>query len=135
MMNLLKHFYADVRQHAVIGPIFNEQIKDWNRHLELIGDFWTTVSGGTPSYSGQMPAKHMPLGLKEEHFQAWLGLWEHNCRIYLTEDCALEMLTFARHIALRLRMLCGVPVPAENLREAMALPVRNYGRKPEMQTL
>jgi truncated hemoglobin YjbI len=34
--NLLKHFYADVRQDPPIGPIFDTQIEDWKRHLEII---------------------------------------------------------------------------------------------------
>ena len=29
---LLRHFYADVRQDPLIGPIFNAQIKDWKHH-------------------------------------------------------------------------------------------------------
>ena len=42
---LLRHFYADVRQDPLIGPIFNAQIKDWNHHLrnhsKLLGNtYW-----------------------------------------------------------------------------------------------
>ena len=33
---LLHHFYADVRQDPLIGPIFNVKIKDWKHHLEII---------------------------------------------------------------------------------------------------
>ena len=34
---LLRHFYADVWQHELIGPIFNRQIKDWiGRRLKSI---------------------------------------------------------------------------------------------------
>src|SRR5687768_2755246 len=83
---LLKHFYADVRQHNVIGPIFNERIKNWPEHLTKIGEFWARVTGGPSSYSGQMPMKHLNLGLKEEHFQTWLQLWCANCKVYLPEQ-------------------------------------------------
>ena len=107
-MRLLKHFYADVRQHELIGPIFNEMIEDWSSHLDLIASFWSTVTGGPSGYSGQMPARHIPLSLKEEHFQAWLGLWKHNCQIQLTQDCAAEMIELADSVASRLRMFCGV---------------------------
>src|ERR1051326_8418498 len=31
---LLRHFYADVRQHQLIGPISNRRIRDWPAHLE-----------------------------------------------------------------------------------------------------
>lgn len=128
LQNLLHHFYADVRQHQVIGPIFAAKISDWPKHLEKIADFWSTIAGGPPAYSGPMVAKHMPLDLREEHFQAWLGLWEHNCKIWLPADCAMEMIQFAQNIALRLRMACGVNVPAGKLGVALALGQRTYGQ-------
>lgn len=125
---LLHHFYADVRQHDTLGPIFNAKIENWAKHLVKIGDFWTTIAGGPPSYNGPMVAKHLPLDLKEEHFAAWLGLWEHNCKIWLPADCATEMVQFAHNIALRLRMACGIPIPAEKLTVALALGQRTYGK-------
>ncbi|MGV3756535.1 MAG: group III truncated hemoglobin [Verrucomicrobiota bacterium] len=128
LLKLLHHFYADVRQHQVIGPIFTAHITDWTHHLEKIADFWSTIAGGPPAYSGPMVAKHMPLNLKEEHFQVWLGLWEHNCKIWLPADCAGEMIQFAQNIALRLRMACGVPVTGDKLGTAIALGQRTYGK-------
>ena len=103
---LLRHFYADVRQHRFIGPVFNERIKDWPRHLAKIGEFWARVTGGPPVYSGQMPAKHFGLGLDSDHFAAWLQLWECNCRCYLGEQEAREMTGLAREIGKRLK---GIP--------------------------
>ena len=54
IFTLLRHFYADVRQQQVIGPVFNERIKDWPAHLTKIGEFWVRVTGGPSSYSGQI---------------------------------------------------------------------------------
>ena len=71
---LLRHFYADVRQHRLIGPVFNERIKDWPAHLAKIGEFWARVTGGPSSYSGQMPAKHLTLGLDPRHFASMAGV-------------------------------------------------------------
>ena len=81
--NLLHHFYADVRQDPVIGPIFNAEIKDWKKHLEIIASFWETLIGGPRTYARPMPMKHLPLHLREEHFQRWLFLWQANCRAQL----------------------------------------------------
>lgn len=108
LLRLLNHFYADVRQHQVIGPIFNEQIEDWPAHIEKIANFWSQVTGGPAGYGGGMPARHIPLGLREEHFQAWLGLWETNCRIWLDPESAAEMISIANQIGLRLRQFCGI---------------------------
>jgi hemoglobin len=100
---LLRHFYADVRQHRVIGPIFNERIKEWPEHIAKIGEFWARATGGPSTYSGQMPLKHLNLGLESHHFGAWLELWEANCRGYLPAREAEEMIALAHEIGRRLR--------------------------------
>jgi hemoglobin len=105
LMALLRQFYADVRQHREIGPIFNAQIQNWPEHLEKIGDFWTSATGGPTRYVGPMPQRHFPLGLTEQHFQAWLDLWRRNCRIQLTAAAANEMIGLAESIGERLRVL------------------------------
>jgi len=105
LAKFLRHFYADVRQHQVIGPIFNAQIHDWPAHLEKIADFWSTATGGPPTYAGPMPQRHFPLGLGEEHFQAWLELWRRNCRIYFAPPEAADMIDLAESIGERLRTL------------------------------
>lgn len=105
LAKLLRQFYADVRQHREIGPIFNAQIDDWPAHLEKIADFWSSATGGPPRYAGPMPQRHFPLGLDERHFAAWLDLWRRNCRIQLTPDAADDMIALAEGIGERLRFL------------------------------
>jgi len=102
---LLRHFYADVRQHAFIGPIFNQRISDWPAHLAKTEEFWARVTGGPSVYSGQMPAKHFPLGLDASHLAAWLQLWDSNCRCYLRPEEAQEMSHVAHEIGRRLRSI------------------------------
>jgi hemoglobin len=92
---LLRHFYADVRQDPLIGPIFNVRIEDWSRHLEVIAGFWEGVIGGPSNYSGPMPKRHAPLQLQEQHFERWLFLWQANCRAQLPSDVAQEMIGLA----------------------------------------
>lgn len=99
---LLRHFYADVRQHAVLGPIFNRQIQDWPEHLEKIGSFWARLTGGPSDYAGAMPAKHVSLGIDGRHFAAWLQLWDFNCRRRLKPVEADEMIALAHEIGRRL---------------------------------
>lgn len=107
LMQLLRRFYADVRQHNEIGPIFRAQIHDWPAHLEKIADFWSGATGGPANYSGPMPQRHFPLGLEASHFEAWLDLWRRNCRIWLKSQEADEMIFLAESIGERLRELVG----------------------------
>ena len=108
LQQLLKYFYADVRQHHEIGPIFAAHIHDWPAHLEKIADFWSGVTGGPANYRGGMAMRHMPLGLEEKHFQAWLGLWARHCRARLAPAEAAELIAAAETIGQRLRAMTGV---------------------------
>ena len=109
LRDLLRYFYADVRQHRVIGPIFLRQIDDWPAHLEKIADFWSGATGGPVVYSGPMPMKHLSLSLGEEHFEVWLDLWRRQCRIRLPAREADELIARAEGIGARLRQIVGLP--------------------------
>jgi len=100
---LLQHFYADVRQHQVIGPIFARQIDDWPKHIEKILGFWTTVTGGPPSYAGPMMIAHLKLRLQPEHFLIWLDLWRRHCRMRCAETEASHLIHIAETMANRLQ--------------------------------
>ncbi|WOO40137.1 group III truncated hemoglobin [Rubellicoccus peritrichatus] len=105
LIKLLNHFYADVRQHKVIGPIFESKVDNWPPHIEKIADFWSGLTGGPRNYSGGMPWKHMSLGIGPEHFEAWLGLWQRNCINQLDEPEASELVQIALQIAVRLKTI------------------------------
>ena len=102
---LLQYFYSDVRQHALLSPVFNRQIDDWPAHVEKIGSFWTHLTGGPSNYSGKMPLKHLNLGIDAHHFQAWLQLWSFNCHSHLAEVEAQEMIAMAHEIGHRLKSI------------------------------
>lgn len=118
LLQLLRYFYADVRQHREIAPIFAAHIEDWPAHLEKIADFWSGVTGGPARYAGPMPFKHVPLKLEERHFEAWLGLWSRHCRAHLPPAEAEELVALAEGIGQRLRQILaavtneGKPPPA-----------------------
>ena len=78
---LVKTFYARVRVHDVLGPIFNERIDDWEPHLQKITDFWETTVFLGKSYQGNPMKIHLDLdhdlkhGLQQAHFGHWLEFW------------------------------------------------------------
>lgn len=73
---MVQVFYAAVRRDAVLGPIFNEHVDDWDHHLAKLVDFWSSVLRGTGRFTGAPMPKHAALsGLTPELFQRWLGLF------------------------------------------------------------
>ncbi len=102
ILKLIKPFYADVRQHAVLGPIFEAHVQDWPAHLNKIAGFWCVQAGGRSEYRGGFAGAHMTLGLQAEHFQHWLGLWELNNARQLAPREAGELNALAHRLASRL---------------------------------
>ncbi len=103
ILDFLKPFYEDIRQHEILGPIFNAKIHDWDRHLDKITEFWALQTGGPTKYNGGFAAAHLRIGAKEEHFQHWLALWEYNCKRQLPDDLSKQMIALAHEFANRLK--------------------------------
>ena len=41
--SIVERFYAKVRVDPEIGPVFNDAVQNWDAHLALLKDFWSTV--------------------------------------------------------------------------------------------
>ena len=104
---LLRPFYADVRQHRVLGPIFNARIADWPAHLEKIGEFWARQTGGPSGYGGGFGGAHLSLGIRAADLEHWLELWDFNCRRQLPVQEAVEMSELAHRVGAQLLRIVG----------------------------
>lgn len=73
---LVYTFYDAVREDPVLGPIFEEHVKDWDVHLPKMVDFWSSALRGTARFRGSPMPRHAALpGLSKELFQHWLALF------------------------------------------------------------
>ena len=96
---LVHHFYASIRGDALLGPIFESRISEWQPHLERMCQFWSSVTLMSGRYHGSPMAKHMPLPVDATHFDRWLGLFERAAREVCPEPAAAHFLDRARRIA------------------------------------
>ncbi|WP_370541298.1 group III truncated hemoglobin [Acidovorax sp. IB03] len=56
---LVHAFYADVRQDALLGPVFDEALNgQWDEHLHRLVDFWSTVLLGSRSFKAMLIKVH-----------------------------------------------------------------------------
>lgn len=82
---LVSSFYEKVRAHNVLGPFFNDVIKDWDAHLDRLTTFWETSLFMTRKlehkYQGDPLKTHVQVDkennskITELHFGLWLNLW------------------------------------------------------------
>lgn len=76
IVQLVYGFYDAVRRDAVLGPIFNQHVKNWDTHLPTMVDFWSSALRGTARFRGAPMPKHAALpDLRVELFQHWLALF------------------------------------------------------------
>lgn len=72
---LVDSFYEGIRSDSLLGPIFNERVEDWSKHLSTMYAFWNSLLFGATQYKGNPFAKHMDLPVDKPHFDRWLELF------------------------------------------------------------
>ena len=76
-------FYAQVRRHPVLGPVFDAHVSDWPEHEGKITRFWRNAILREKSYNGNPMRVHVSRSnIKAEHFPQWLELFHQ----VLTEE-------------------------------------------------
>ena len=97
---LVHGFYARVREDEVLGPIFDTHVRDWDRHLPTMVDFWSGALRGTARFRGAPMPKHAALpGLSVQLFQRWLALFEQTTATFENRAMAERANELAARIA------------------------------------
>ena len=94
---LVVTFYTKVLKNEKIAPFFIEKLGSdmksdiWKKHIQLLTDFWYTISFGRGEYNGSPFAPHMQIkGLEKESFQNWLTLFFDSLDKIYTEEIAAK---------------------------------------------
>jgi len=102
---LVYDFYDRIRADAVLGPIFEAEISDWDPHLAKMVDFWSSVLLMTKRYEGRPVPAHVKIpGLERAHFGHWLALFETTARESLPVEAADLFIDRAHRIAQSLQL-------------------------------
>ena len=98
-------FYAAVRRHEVLGPVFANHVTDWPEHEEKIARFWRNAILFERSYDGNPMRTHIQAGdVRAEHFTDWLALFDETLRRTLPREVAAAWSALAHRIGAGLRM-------------------------------
>ena len=101
---LVRAFYARIRADAVLAPIFDARIRDWEPHLAQMCAFWSSVALMSGRYHGTPMAKHLPLPVDAAHFDRWLDLFETTAHEICPPAAAAHFVERARRIATSLEL-------------------------------
>lgn len=126
---LIPRFYSRVCDDALIGPVFNNAIGDWNHHLEKLVSFWSSVMVGSGRYKGNPVAahlKHLPT-ITAPMFDRWLALWAEVTDELLAAETATALQSKAARIAESLKLALYFRLPPAS--ESSSRPVLAASRK------
>src|ERR1700761_8197498 len=96
---LVELFYSRAQKDDLIGPVFDQFVRNWDHHHDTLKNFWCSQLLGTGTYQGNGYVAHQRLPLEEEHFARWLTLWEQAAAEVLPPALAQRAIGRARHMA------------------------------------
>ena len=100
---LVDRFYARVRADDRLEPIFAAAIADWDEHLRIMRDFWSTALLRSGRYRGCMMSPHFGLSIAAADFDRWLDLFRPTARETLPTSDAEKAIVFAEAVTEMLR--------------------------------
>ncbi|MFV0303143.1 MAG: group III truncated hemoglobin [Paracoccus sp. (in: a-proteobacteria)] len=102
---VVRVFYAAIRRHEVLGPVFGRHVTDWPGHEAKIARFWKKAILYQPGYDGNPMQVHMAAGdVRAAHFTPWLALFDETLRRTLPPEPAAQWSALAHRIGRGLRM-------------------------------
>jgi hemoglobin len=102
--DLVHAFYAKVRRDALLGPIFNTKIDDWDDHLAKLCRFWSSVTLLTGAYKGRPMPVHAALPeIDDRYFAHWLALFAETASEICHPEAAALFVDRSQRIAESLR--------------------------------
>jgi len=97
-------FYAQIRAHPVLGPVFAAHIIDWSPHEAKITRFWASAILHERSYDRNPMAVHIKAGnVRPGMFSVWLELFDTVLKAELQPDQARAWSVLAHRIGRSLR--------------------------------
>jgi hemoglobin len=120
---LLERFYARLRRDEQLGPVFNDAVDDWDRHLRTLTDFWSSVMLASGRYKGHPVQAHLKHGdrITPEMFGRWLNLWNQTTDEILSPPVAAALQAKAARIAQSLDLALHYRPQTDAPRAAAAL--------------
>lgn len=94
---LVDAFYAKVQADGKLAPVFAHV--NWETHLPVMYDFWSSLLLGDKSYRGNPFEKHKALPIDAHHFSQWLKLFQETVDLHFEGSKAREVKDRAQSIA------------------------------------
>ena len=95
----VRDFYDKARADDLLGPVFNAGIRDWDRHLSTMDDFWSGALLGTQRYQSAPFPPHLKLDMSQAHFDRWREVWVPAVERTLPDPLKTRAILMAEHMS------------------------------------
>ena len=96
---VVEEFYAMVRFHPGLGPVFASHVTDWEKHEAKIVRFWKNAIRHEKGYDGNPMEVHRAAGnVRPGMFIPWLGLFDSVLHRNLEPEVAYAWSVLAHRI-------------------------------------
>lgn len=103
--SVVADFYARIRLHPKLGPVFAVHVTDWPSHEAKITRFWRNAILLEGGYDGNPMAVHRAAGnVRPGMFDDWLALFDTVLSQQLPQETAAQWSALAHRIGRGLRM-------------------------------
>lgn len=120
--NLVRAFYGRVRRDALLGPVFESKVNDWEEHIGRLCLFWSSVALMSGRYQGQPMSAHLPLPIDAGHFDRWLEIFTATAQELCPPPAAAHFLERASRIADSLELGIAAQKGEIGSRESRSVP-------------
>ena len=93
--SMMDRFYSQILKDELVADFFIDKLGDemisdeWQRHLDLLTDFWMSTLLGDSAYKGQPVKPHLHMeGLQRATFERWIELFFETVDKYYTKETA-----------------------------------------------
>jgi hemoglobin len=104
---LVYTFYDKIRADELLGPVFDKAISDWEPHLQIMCNFWSTMLLYSAKYKGDPMSKHLSLPIDPSHFNQWLSLFNGTVDQLFQGEVADNAKARAKNIARIMQSMLG----------------------------
>lgn len=105
IISVVSEFYALVRRHPTLGPVFASHVTDWAVHEAKITRFWANAILHERSYDGNPQRVHVQAeDVQAGHFALWLETFDAVLHRQLPAQSAEAWSALAHRIGRGMRM-------------------------------
>lgn len=114
---MVNSFYKKAEVDEIIGPVFKEHIADWEKHLPVMYQFWSSMLLAMQTYKGNPFSKHTHLPINPKHFERWIDVFIENLDEKFEGKITEQAKFMAKNVAVTFQMRLSFELTDEQLKK------------------